>query len=731
MKLFVSLIVLLSSAAAAFAQTAGRPIVKGSVDQTTYIRIIDSTDGTPETAVTSATSGIDLEYVRLGGSPADLTETDLGAANSAHSDGGMIHVGGGNYRVDLPDAAVASSAGVNEVIVQGTITGMIVIPARHALVAVDPYDAVRGGMTALPNANAAAAGGLPTNGTGSGQIDLASGRVDVGFVADTAQTGGDIVGDTNDIQTKVGVPVDLGDGASLSGMLNAMADDGGGGAYNRSTDALEVLRDTLDTIESQTDDIGTFPNLGSGATLGGNLEDMRDNGTATYSRANHSLQALRDRGDAAWITASGFSTPLASGTAQAGSATTIQLAAAHTFANDILNGALVKIQSGTGAGQSRVITAYVGATDTATITPNWTQNPASDSVYEIVPASANLSALALSGTAAGEFAEAWDQDATGGSVRYGQVDFGGAWNVTGNVNWAGNFTIQNGIGVTRTDPNSPAVAFVGSGTGAGLHLASTGSGVGLLGTVDDLRTLHLDKFFLNAYNSASEPGNAAGWANILVENDGGVPRYTVNALEQAPAGGGGGGTDWNADERTALRTILGVPASGSTPADPSDGILDDIRDDIEDADDFGEAMDAQGYTSERAEFLDNLLGGGVVPTDLDDEAVPKQRTWTLADDGGGGLRDRVAKSLKIGPSPTFGVDFAADLPPGGRIHTVDLVEIASGTPGGVTFGTAGKEDGVAKFRITGVTAGTYSLRVRVTYDSGATQFGLVTLKVIP
>jgi hypothetical protein len=38
------------------------------------------------------------------------------------------------------------------------------------------------------------------------------------------------------------------------------------------------------------------------------------------------------------------------------------------------------------------------------------------------------------------------------------------------------------------------------------------------------------------------------------------------------------GTDWTADERTAIRSILGVPTSGTTPTDPTVGILDAIRD---------------------------------------------------------------------------------------------------------------------------------------------------------
>lgn len=59
-----------------------------------------------------------------------------------------------------------------------------------------------------------------------------------------------------------------------------------------------------------------------------------------------------------------------------------------------------------------------------------------------------------------------------------------------------------------------------------------------------------------------------------MELDGSVYRFTTNALEQAPTGGGGGGgTDWTADERTAIRAILGIPASGTTPATPTTGAL--------------------------------------------------------------------------------------------------------------------------------------------------------------
>jgi hypothetical protein len=67
----------------------------------------------------------------------------------------------------------------------------------------------------------------------------------------------------------------------------------------------------------------------------------------------------------------------------------------------------------------------------------------------------------------------------------------------------------------------------------------------------------------------------------MIESDGaGQFRFDTIALEQAPAGGGGGGTDWTANERAAIRAILGVPISGTTPTDPTSGILDTIRDSL-------------------------------------------------------------------------------------------------------------------------------------------------------
>ncbi len=67
----------------------------------------------------------------------------------------------------------------------------------------------------------------------------------------------------------------------------------------------------------------------------------------------------------------------------------------------------------------------------------------------------------------------------------------------------------------------------------GLPVSSAG-GLDLDNDVNDqLEINHLDHIFKTAYDPASKPGAADALLNELVENDGGVSRYTVNALEQA------------------------------------------------------------------------------------------------------------------------------------------------------------------------------------------------------
>lgn len=88
-----------------------------------------------------------------------------------------------------------------------------------------------------------------------------------------------------------------------------------------------------------------------------------------------------------------------------------------------------------------------------------------------------------------------------------------------------------------------------------------------------------------AADAATEIATAVGTLQVLtrldsmIESDGaGQFRFDTIALENAPSGGGpGGSTDWTSNERSAIRSILGFNSSGSV-VDPSVGILDEIRD---------------------------------------------------------------------------------------------------------------------------------------------------------
>lgn len=79
-------------------------------------------------------------------------------------------------------------------------------------------------------------------------------------------------------------------------------------------------------------------------------------------------------------------TIIGSGTMQAGStSTTAVLAAATTFADDLLNnGSAIVITGGTGQGQVRLITDWVSSSDTATVAA-WTTTPDNTSTYVVVP----------------------------------------------------------------------------------------------------------------------------------------------------------------------------------------------------------------------------------------------------------------------------------------------------------------------------------------------------------
>ncbi|MEO7716348.1 MAG: hypothetical protein ABIY70_09090 [Capsulimonas sp.] len=72
------------------------------------------------------------------------------------------------------------------------------------------------------------------------------------------------------------------------------------------------------------------------------------------------------------------------GTAQTGSSTTLTLAVGASATTDLYKGDYIAITGGTGAGQARTITGYVGGTLVATVSRPWTVTPDSSSVYAVI-----------------------------------------------------------------------------------------------------------------------------------------------------------------------------------------------------------------------------------------------------------------------------------------------------------------------------------------------------------
>jgi len=110
----------------------GRDILKDATNESTVIRIIDSTTFLPEQTVEHTTPGLDLWFRREGAARVAITAVALVDLTTAHTDGGIEHIDDGYYRIDPPDASFAT--GADGVQFGGAVTDMVVIGTYHTLV---------------------------------------------------------------------------------------------------------------------------------------------------------------------------------------------------------------------------------------------------------------------------------------------------------------------------------------------------------------------------------------------------------------------------------------------------------------------------------------------------------------------------------------------------------------------------------------------------------------------
>ena len=185
-----------------------------SRSQYIFIQNSTSTTGAGLTGLVFNTASLTAYYAVERGAATAITLVTLASATAAWASGGFVAVDGTNmpglYRFDVPNALFSVAATKNVVVMLKGAANMAPVVLEYQIVAYNPDDSVRLGLTALPSVTAGAVNGLPLSvntagavntlqingtaqtardigasvllspGTGTGQISLATGAVTVG-----------------------------------------------------------------------------------------------------------------------------------------------------------------------------------------------------------------------------------------------------------------------------------------------------------------------------------------------------------------------------------------------------------------------------------------------------------------------------------------------------------------------------------------------------------------------
>jgi len=157
-----------------------------------FIQDSSSTTGAGLTGLVFNSASLTAYYIKEGSSSATAITLATMTVGTWAS-GGFKEVDATNmpgvYEIGIPDAAL--STGNSTIVMLKGATNMVPVLLEFELDAVDYQDAVRFGLSALPNASASASGGLLTFGSSSGQLNPSSGNLSTAttVASGTAQTG--------------------------------------------------------------------------------------------------------------------------------------------------------------------------------------------------------------------------------------------------------------------------------------------------------------------------------------------------------------------------------------------------------------------------------------------------------------------------------------------------------------------------------------------------------------
>lgn len=260
-----------------------------------------------------------------------------------------------------------------------------------------------------------------TAGSGAGQLNVASGKapatIAAGDIANNAITANSIASaaisaakfaadavDATALATSAVVEISSGllntvnTGASfnIANSVGRQIRQGGGGAPTSVLSGTVQTGSTANTIKlsaaaSATNNayVGNIVTL-DGGTPAGALGQTRTiiayNGTTKVATVDSNWIVTPTSSTTFSVYASANAITANEGTAQGGGPSSITLATTASGVDSYYaNNSFVTILSGTGAGQTKTITAYNGTSKVATVDSAWSVEPFTDSVYAVIP----------------------------------------------------------------------------------------------------------------------------------------------------------------------------------------------------------------------------------------------------------------------------------------------------------------------------------------------------------
>lgn len=163
-------------------------LTAGATSKTVDVQLVQkasaTSPGDPLTALAFNTASLVAWYQLNNGTLTQITLVTQ-TVTGAYSSGGFVERSSANapggYRFDVPNACIATKGECN-IWISGA-ANLAVHMLKIIVQAVDLYDSVRAGLTALPNVASGSGGAIPTTGTGANQINVTGGRVDANLLA--------------------------------------------------------------------------------------------------------------------------------------------------------------------------------------------------------------------------------------------------------------------------------------------------------------------------------------------------------------------------------------------------------------------------------------------------------------------------------------------------------------------------------------------------------------------